>query len=321
MRVGPFVVIDQLSMGGVAKVFRARFHPEDDQHAHLPLDRGEVVTLKVMRRQLDLAPEDAEGFNKEADLLVTIDHPGVVQAFTRGVHAGRVWIALEYVEGESVENVLYALKPKDLRLKPEVAVTFALDLSAALAACHALTDPRGRPLGLVHRDVAPRNVLIDVAGNVRLLDFGTAVLTAQDEVDPSSVVGSPGYLSPEQARAEPLHAASDIYGVGIMLFELLTGRRAFPVEDSPDETVLQVHAAGVRPAWPAHTPIPDPIKKIVDRMTDPDQYQRPADGAELFHLLSPLAGDLDASRAALAAIARDLVLSNADRPPPIFLAN
>lgn len=319
VRLGPFVIVDEIGQGGMSRLFRAKFLPEEGTATYVPAERGEVVVLKVMRTTADKAPEDAELFSKEADLLVMLDHPGIVRALTRGMHNGRVWIALEYVEGEDLGNVLAAFTQAQLRMKPEVVATLIHDVAEALAAAHALTDPRGRPLGLVHRDISPRNILLDLAGQPRVIDFGTSVFTGAEAKDALGVVGSPGYLAPEAARMEPVTQASDIYAVGVIFYELLTGRRAFPVENQPDEAILRTHAAGLKPKWPSRLPIPDAFIEVVDSMLSAQPDDRPRDGSELFHLVAPLVKDLDAGRYALSLVSRDLVLSNSERPPPLFV--
>jgi len=320
-RIGPFVVVDELGSGANARVLRARFSPQEEIHKMLPIERNEVVVLKVMRRSTEMAPEEAEAFTREADLLVMLDHPGVVRALSRGLHQGHIYIALEYVEGEHLGNVFAAFYQAQLRMRPEVALGLVSDLAEALAAVHDLVDPAGRPLGLVHRDLAPKNVLVDVGGNVRLLDFGTAIATATDAARPATIVGTPGYLAPEQARGEILTPAADVYPVGVMLFELLTGRRAFEVENLPDEATLQIHGAGTRPRWPSGIPVDKELRELVDHILNPDPRGRPQDGTALYHLLAPFVKDVETARTALSVVSRDLVLSNSDRPPPIYLAN
>lgn len=318
VRVGSFVLMDELASGGMARVFRARYRPRDEDRQDLGLEYGSVVVLKVMRNMADLSPELLDAFQREAELLVLLDHPAIVRALTRGVTAGRVWIALEYVEGEDLGTVLDAFVRAELRMKPDVALTLVTDLCEGLAAAHALVDPRGRPLGLVHRDISPKNVLLDIHGNARLVDFGSAYLS-QKESPGEGVIGSPGYMSPEQARGEPASQASDVYSLGLVLFELLTGARAYPVESLPDSVVLESHAEGRRAAWPEDVDVPARVKLIVEQALQLDPALRPPDAGALFHLLSPLAKDPGKSRRALSVVARDLVLSNAERPPPLYV--
>lgn len=318
VRVGPFVLMDELASGGMARVFRARYRPREEDRQDLGLDYGSVAVLKVMRNMADLSPDLVDAFQREAELLVLLDHPGIVRAITRGVTAGRVWIALEYVEGEDLGTVYDAFVRADLRMKPEVALTLVTDLCEGLAAAHALVDPRGRALGLVHRDISPKNVLLDIHGNARLVDFGSAYMSAR-EPPGEGVVGSPGYMSPEQARGEPPTQASDVYSLGLILFELLTGSRAYPVESLPDSVILETHGEGRRASWPEDVDVPARVKLIVDQALQMEPALRPPDAGALFHLLAPLVKDPAKARRALSVVARDLVLSNAERPPPLYV--
>jgi serine/threonine protein kinase len=319
VRVGPFSILDEIGTGGMARVFRARYAPEGEA-AQLPLDVGDVVVVKVMRRQSDAAPEEAEMFNREAEILVTLDHPGIVSAISRGVHAGRVWIALEYVEGEDLGNVIHAFHNASLRMKPDVAIALLSDVAQAIAAAHALVDPRGRPLGLVHRDLSPSNILLDIGGFARLFDFGNAIFTTEGKPT-EGVIGSPGYLAPEQARQEQATPATDVYALGVLLYELLSGRRAFPVENMPDDAVVATHAAGARPRWPERIVLPPELTELTNRMLSPDPSERPADGGALYYELQNFVGDMEKARSALSIVARDLVLSNRQRPAPIYLSH
>jgi len=319
IRVGPFSILDEIGTGGMARVFRARYAPEGES-VPLPLEEGDIVVVKVMRRQQEAAPDEFEAFNREAELLVMLDHPGIVSAISRGVHAGRVWIAMEYVEGESLGNVIHALHNASLRMKPDVAIAILVDVAQALATAHGLVDPRGRPLGLVHRDLSPQNILLDIGGYARLFDFGTAILTSENRPQ-DGVVGSPGYIAPEQARQEPISPATDVFALGVLLFELLSGRRAFPVDNMPDHAVVATHAAGARPRWPERIALPGELVELTNRMLSPDPSERPQDGGQLYYALAPFVEDVDRARHALSVVARDLVLSNRQRPPPLYLTN
>lgn len=317
-RVGPFVLMDELGSGDTARVFRARYRPRDDERQDLGLDYGAVVVLKVLRGNVELAPEQVEAFTREAELLVMMDHPGIVKAITRGINGGRVWMALEYVEGEDLRTVFDVFVREDLRMKPQVVLTLMADLCAALAAAHGLVDPRGQPLGLVHRDISPRNILLDIHGFPRVVDFGNALLSER-ETPSGALIGTPGYLAPEQARGEAVTPATDVYALGLIMFELLTSQRAYPVESLPDALVLQTHAQAARLHWPDHFEISSRIRAIVEQALHEDPLMRPPDASALYHLIAPMVRDLDSGRHALKVVARDLVASNAERPQPLFV--
>jgi serine/threonine protein kinase len=317
-RVGPFVLVDELAAGGNARMFRARYRPRAGE-APLALHEDDVVVLKVLRDTANRSPDQVNAFTREAELLSMIDHPCVVRGLTRGVTAGRIWTALEYIEGHDLHTLLQVARAEQLRLRPELALVIALDVLAGLAAAQAIVDPRGRPLGLVHRDLGPRNVLLDLRGQARVIDFGAALLTVREEPPAGTLVGSPGYLAPEQARGEQLTQGVDVYAVGLLLFEMLTSRRAFDVDNMPDARVLAAHAANERAAWPAGLEIPLDLRQLVDQATADAPEERPADAAAFYALVEGLIAEPDEARERLALAVRDLALSDPERPPPLLI--
>lgn len=316
-RVGSFVLLDELSGGGTARCFRARYRPQAGDPP-LALDAEDVVVIKVLRDSSVRDPAQVNAFTREAELLSMIDHPCMVRGLTRGVTAGRIWMATEYIEGEHLGTLFFAARQEGLRLRPEVSLVLILDVLAGLAAAQAIVDARGRPLGLIHRDLSPRNVLLDTRGQSHLTDLGAAILSVREEPG-SEIVGTPGYMAPEQARQEQLTQGVDVYAAGLLMFELLTGRRAFDVEHLPDARILQAHADNQRAPWPADVDIPLDLKALVDQATADAPEDRPADAAALYALVEGLLEDPDDARARLALVVRDLVTTNPDRPPPLFL--
>ena len=316
-RVGPFVLIDELASGGTARCFRARYRPQAGDPP-LALEEEDVVVVKVLRDAAVREPERVNAFTREAELLSMVDHPCMVRGLTRGVTAGRIWMATEYIEGEPLGTLLFVARQEQLRLRPEVSLVIALDLLAGLSAAQSIVDARGRPLGLIHRDLSPGNVLLDIEGNTHLSDLGNAILSVREEPT-AEVVGTPGYLSPEQARQEPLTQGADVYGVGLLLFEMLTGRRAFDVDNKPDASVVSSHAENLRAAWPQELELPLDVKALVDQATAEVPEERPADAAAFYALVEGLLDDPEEARSRLALVVRDLATSNPDRPPPLFV--
>ncbi len=316
--MGPFVLLDELSGGGTARMFRARYRPQAGD-APLALENEDVVVIKVLRDSAVREPKQVNAFTREAELLSMVDHPCVVRGLTRGVTAGRIWMATEYVEGEDLSVLFQAARVEQLRMRPEVALVIALDLLAGLAAAQAIVDPRGRPLGLIHRDMGPKNVLLDMKGQTRLVDFGAALLSVREEPVEGEIIGTPGYLAPEQARGEQLTQGVDVYAAGLLLFEMLTGQRAFAVENLPDARILSAHSNNERAAWPTGLDIPLDLKQLVDQATGPTPEDRPADAAALYALVEGLLSDADEARERLSLVVRDLVMTNPERPAPLFV--
>lgn len=315
LRIGPFVLVDELGSGANARLFRARHRPEGrDRIPSLEVDQ--FVVLKILRDAALKQPKVVDAFTREAELLAMIDHPAVVRGVTRGVHQGRMWTAVEYVEGEDLSVLMTAARQERLRLRPELALTIACDLLSGLAAAQALVDARGRPMGLIHRDVAPKNVLLDMNGQTKLADFGAALLSLREE--PTEVVGTPGYLAPETAKGDQLTQAVDVFGVATILFELLTGTRCFEIDHLPDKALLKASAEARHAPWP-QLDLPRGLQQLVDAALSPVVEDRPGDAAAFFRLLSPLVRDFDEARRRLAVVARDLIRTNPERPEPLFV--
>lgn len=315
-RIGSFVVLDELKGAtGVARTFRARYRPQAGDPP-LALDTEDVVMVRVLRDQAVRDPVQVNAFTREAELLALIDHPCMVRGITRGVTSGRIWMATEYVEGEDLATLLKVAAQEGLRLKPEVALVIVLDLLAGLAAAQGLTDPRGRPMGLVHRGVKPEHVLVDLRGQTHLTDLGSALLSLKEEPG-ADLVGAPGYIAPEQVRREPLTQGADVYAAGIVLFELLSGSRAF---DGDQDSVIAAQAENRRAPWPRDVDVPLDLKALVDQATADTPEERPADAAAMYAIVEGLLEDPDEARARLALVVRDLVRTNPDRPPPLFVS-
>ena len=196
---------------------------EGADHAATAYQR--VVALK---RLLPDAARDArrvEMFLREARLAALLDHPNVVRAFDYGEVDGELFLALEYIEGQTLSHVLRALNDKGAKLPASLAAHVLADVCEGLHAAHELRDPNGQALSLVHRDVSPQNVMIGYDGHVRLLDFGVAKIEAESHTKTGEVKGKTAYMSPEQAMGDAIDRRSDLFGVGAVLFECIAARR------------------------------------------------------------------------------------------------
>ncbi|HEY4221334.1 MAG TPA: serine/threonine-protein kinase [Myxococcota bacterium] len=316
-RVGPFVLVDELPGGGSARVFRSMYAPEV-RDPSVPLAPGDHAVIKVLR---DTAARDASVssmFSREAELLSMVEHPNLVKGVTRGVTAGRVWSAVEYIEGENLSTVFFMMRQERLRLRPELVVSLAADILSGLAAAQSIIDHRGRSLGLIHRDMSPRNVMIDIKGTAKVIDFGHALLSLREEPS-TEIVGTPGYLAPEQAKRDQLTQGVDVYQVGLLMFEMLTGDRAFPVDSATDEALLRVHADNKRAPWPRNLDVPIELKAMVEQALGPTPEDRPADAAAFYALVESLVSDPEEARHRLSVVIKDLVRSNPEKPDPLYV--
>jgi serine/threonine-protein kinase len=215
----------QLGAGGMARVFLA--------HDRL-LDRE--VAVKVLFDRYAADPSFVERFRREASAAAGLNHPNIVAVYDRGEAEGTYYIVMEYLAGPDLKEVIRRRAP----LPPGEAVDYALQILAALGAAHRRD--------VVHRDVKPQNVMVAEDGHLKVTDFGIARAGAQTEMtEVGSVIGTAQYLSPEQARGDDVTAASDCYAVGIVLYEMLTGRVPFDGDRPMTVAMKQVNEPPVPP--------------------------------------------------------------------------
>src|SRR6266540_5006027 len=202
---GRYLIVEPLGRGGMAAVYRGT-------------DRvlGRTVAIKVLNPELAEDQRFVERFRHEARAAAALNHPGVVGVFDTGSDGDQHYIVMEHLEGRTLAEVL-----RDERLlPPERALSIAAEVAEALEAAHRA--------GLVHRDVKPSNVMIMPNGTVKVMDFGIARAAAGASFTQTGMVmGTATYFSPEQARSDPVDARSDIYSLGAVLYEMLTGRPPF----------------------------------------------------------------------------------------------
>ncbi|HET7572331.1 MAG TPA: serine/threonine-protein kinase [Gaiellaceae bacterium] len=232
------------------------------------VELGRPVALKRLAENLARDEERRSRFLREAKLAARLSHPNVVRVYDVGEEDGRPFIAMEYVEGETLADLVQRCGP----LPPEQVVSLGIQACRALAAAHAA--------GLVHRDVKPHNLLLASDGTLKLGDFGIAVgLEGTRLTEAGTVLGTAAYLAPEQARGGTVSAAADVYGLGAVLYELLAGR--------PPRTVASLGELGRRDAYRIRDlretapSVPGPLAAAVARCLAFDPAERPASAAEL----------------------------------------
>lgn len=221
-RVGRYEAIRPIASGGMATVYLGR--------AAGDAGFSRTVALKVMHPHLAGDEDFVEMFLNEAHLAANLRHPNVVTTLDVARSEEDLFLVMEYIEGLTAQVIQRTLKKQGKRLPHNIAVRIALDTLAGLSAAHELKDAEGRPQGLIHRDVSPQNIIVGVAGIARLVDFGIARAQSQ-ATGGKGVKGKLSYMSPEQARADAIDARADVYGAGIVLWELLTGERLFQADN------------------------------------------------------------------------------------------
>jgi serine/threonine protein kinase len=272
--LGRYELLERIGIGGMAEVFRARLlGPEGFQ---------KVVVIK---RALPHVAEERLGvrmFVEEAKLAASIAHDGIAQVYELGrSDDGQLFIAMEHVDGVDLSRVLVAAERRALRIPPWLSVYVAAEVLDALAYVHELTDEQGRPRGIVHRDVTPSNVIISFLGKIKLSDFGIAQFAGKSPTTMAGQIkGKPSYMSPEQLASEPLDRRSDLFAVGVWLWECLTQRRLFSKKDQ-FALVLEIAEGARKTPSSIARDVPESLDPIVLKALAGDRNDRHANAREM----------------------------------------
>ena len=262
---GRYQLIERIDVGGMAEVFKAV------QRGAAGFER--VIAIKRILPHISSDPELIELFIEEAKLAVQLSHANIAQIFDLGETEGSYFIAMEYIDGQSLKALWERWTERGKRLPPEAVCHIVGRVADALHHAHFALDMFGQPLGIIHRDVSPHNVLLSFAGEVKVIDFGLAKATNRASQTRDGVVkGKLAYLSPEQAHGQPLDRRSDVFALGICTWEMLTGKRAFKREDDR-ETVLAIRDGKIEPPS-RHAIVPPEVERIVMRALAPDPELR-----------------------------------------------
>src|SRR6266850_1083455 len=242
-----YEILDRVGAGGMGVVFKARDR-----------ETGELVALKVLKPEIADATASLEGLKNELRLARKITHKNVcrIHDFNRG--DGATFISMEFVEGESLRRVLNRFNA----LSARQGIKFAQQICDGLREAHAQ--------GIMHRDIKPENLMIDAAGNAKLMDFGLAHLIAEGS---TGTVGTPAYMAPEQAQGEPIDQRADIYAFGLVLFEIFTGSAAFTAETAIEVALKQIREAPPNPR-DIEQAIPEHIERAILRCLEKDPAKR-----------------------------------------------
>jgi len=255
---GRYRVEDVLGRGGMATVYLAR---------DAELDRP--VAVKVLAEHMADTPSFHDRFLREAKLAAQLSHPNVVQVFDVGEDNGRPFIVMECVQGSTLADELKQRGPLD----PTDVVDLALQICGGLEHAHAA--------GLVHRDIKPQNLLLGSDGTVKIADFGIARAAEETRLTQiGSVLGTAAYLAPEQALGEEVTAAADIYSLGCVLYELLTGRTPYVFKTLP-ELVAKHREEAIPPLRVLRPEVPERLEAAVMHALARNPEYRPASAAEL----------------------------------------
>jgi serine/threonine-protein kinase len=274
--IGRYTLFDRIGRGGMADIFLARAKTE--------LGATRLVVVKQILAHLAASPEFSGLLVTEAKLAARLDHANVVQVHDLGRADDFLFIAMQYVEGFDLAELLRRCARTKTPLPVQYSLLIVSEVCKGLDYAHRRTSEDGRPLGLVHRDVSPSNILISFDGEVKLCDFGIAHANEAVDVAPDDALrGKAGYMSPEQANAEPIDARADVFALGIVLWELLSGRRLYRSEKGSATLLEQARAARIPELATRGLPNEGDLHAVVTKALSADRSERYGSAAAMLH--------------------------------------
>jgi serine/threonine protein kinase len=269
-RFGDYVLIGRIAQGGMAELFLAKRRGVEGFE--------KTLAIKRILPELSWNREFVSMFINEAKIAARLSHPNIVQIFDFGKIDNYYFIAMEYVHGENLRALLQRSAQKQISLSTDLAAFIAARACAGLDHAHRKTDETGRPLRIVHRDVSPQNVLVSYDGDVKVVDFGIAKAVAENpEATRGVLKGKLAYLSPEQVHGVSLDARSDIFAIGLVLYELLAGKKLFTQADPAEvlDSIVHINADEVARSLPqVHRTLRDVLRRAL--ALDPEDRFRSA---------------------------------------------
>ena len=288
-RLGPYEIVAPIGSGGMGEVYRAR-----------DTRLGRIVAIKVLRGDVAADADRIDRFEREARSASALNHPNIVTIHDVGVERATSYIAMEWVDGSSLRDLVASGKPQP----PASVATIGAQIAEGLARAHAA--------GIVHRDLKPDNVMLTADGLVKILDFGLAKLapaasdagaslaTQSADTKAGVLLGTVGYMSPEQAVGGTVDFRSDQFALGVILYELATGMRAFK-RDSTPQTLTAIIEDDLEPVQNRNPRVPQQLARIITRALAKKPADRYESTRDLARDLKDLVHDSSTSQTIVAA--------------------
>ncbi|HKQ63300.1 MAG TPA: serine/threonine-protein kinase [Candidatus Polarisedimenticolaceae bacterium] len=268
-------ILRKLASGGMGRVYLGVQHGAEGFR--------KTVAIKTILDRFSRDSRFARMFVGEAQLVADLVHQNIVQVYHLGRHGRTLYIVMEFVEGVNLREFIQHHRERAQRIPIELAAFIASRVCRGLEYAHRKTGPDGAPLGIVHRDVSPKNILITRLGEVKLGDFGVAkARQMMSEREGHRLVGKYAYMSPEQARLEPTDNRSDLYSLGLVLWEMLAGRRPFEgAQANRAAWLARTRGIPVPPLPDEAVDVPPMLREVLSQAVAPDPAERYQDAGKM----------------------------------------
>ena len=265
-KFGRYELLGRLARGGMGEIYLARFSGVAGFEKR--------CVIKKILPELAQSTTFVEKFLNEGRTLVALTHSNIVQIYDMGCEDGEYYLAMEHIEGADLRFLLRQFSLRNRQIRLEVCCYIIMEVLKGLSYAHRVTDQNGKPLGIIHRDISPSNLLISNQGEVKIIDFGIAKNEARTQQSTASMVqGKFAYMSPEQARGEDLDPRTDLFSLGIVFYEMLTGVR--PFEGSSDlQSIERVKTQDAPPLSNYRDDIPETLAEIIDKALQKNREDR-----------------------------------------------
>ncbi len=278
--LGKYKIVRRLSSGGMAEVFLAK-------QVGIGGFEKPVALKRILRQLLEQRHLAVDMFLNEAKIAGRLMHPNIVQVLDVGEEQGALYLAMEYVRGKDLRELLKKLKSARSTMPLEDALHVVREVAQALHHAYWSTDLAGKQLSVVHRDVSPHNVMLGFDGTVKLLDFGVAMSSVTDHSE-TMIAGKWAYMSPEHTMNQAVDHRSDLFSLGVMLYLMCTGNMPFAGSE-PREIVKKIRAGAYKPLEEVAPQIPPAVAQLVSRLLAPNPEHRPATGKEVVAEINEIA--------------------------------